>query len=84
VANRGVIAPAVLPTLFEPFQQSGEKRKTGQGLGLGLYTVDMFVRAHGGSVQVTSTQSQGTVFVLRIPRQCQQTQLKLPPGAPPA
>ena len=84
VANRGVIAAAVLPTLFEPFQQSGEKRKTGQGLGLGLYTVDMFVRAHGGSVQVTSTQSQGTVFVLRIPRQCQQTQINLPPGAPPA
>ena len=84
VSNGGVIAASMLPTLFEPFQQSGEKRKTGQGLGLGLYTVNMFVKAHGGTVQVTSTQSQGTVFTLRMPRQCQQAHLNLPPGAPSA
>jgi len=71
VSNRGLIAPELLPTLFEPFQQAGEKRKAGQGLGLGLYTVNMFVKAHGGSLQVHSTETQGTVFTVRIPRHCQ-------------
>ncbi|WFR78537.1 hybrid sensor histidine kinase/response regulator [Janthinobacterium rivuli] len=71
IANRGVIPAALLPTLFEPFQQAGEKRKTGQGLGLGLYTVNMFVKAHGGTVELTSTAAQGTLATVRIPRQCQ-------------
>ncbi len=71
IANRGVIPAALLPTLFEPFQQAGEKRKKGQGLGLGLYTVNMFVKAHGGTVELTSTAAQGTLATVRIPRQCQ-------------
>lgn len=71
IVNRGVIPSALLPTLFEPFQQAGDKRKTGQGLGLGLYTVNMFVKAHGGTVELSSTQTQGTVATVRIPRQCQ-------------
>ena len=54
IANRGVIPAALLPTLFEPFQQAGEKRRTGQGLGLGLYTVNMFVKAHGGTVEIST------------------------------
>ena len=36
VVNRGELDPSLLPALFEPFHQSGEKRRTGQGLGLGL------------------------------------------------
>ena len=71
IANRGVIPAALLPTLFEPFQQAGEKRRTGQGLGLGLYTVNMFVKAHGGTLELSSTATQGTLATVRIPRQCQ-------------
>jgi len=71
IANRGVIPAALLPTLFEPFQQAGEKRRTGQGLGLGLYTVNMFVKAHRGTVELSSTATQGTLVTVRIPRQYQ-------------
>lgn len=71
IANRGVIPVALLPTLFEPFPQAGEKRRTGQGLGLGLYTVNMFVKAHGGTVELSSTPTQGTLATVRIPRQGQ-------------
>ena len=71
VINRGVIPAALLPTLFEPFQQAREKRRTGQGLGLGLYTVNMFVKAHGGTVELSSSATQGTVAAVRIPRHCQ-------------
>jgi signal transduction histidine kinase len=68
VANRGAIAAPLLPRIFEPFQQGSESRKASQGLGLGLYTVNMFVKAHGGEVGVTSDEQHGTVFTIVMPR----------------
>jgi signal transduction histidine kinase len=72
VSNRGLIAPELLPTIFQPFRQGCERRRPGEGLGLGLYTVHMFVGAHGGSITVRSDAQQGTVFTLRMPRQPQE------------
>jgi signal transduction histidine kinase len=37
-------------------------------LGLGLYIVDKIVTAHGGAVEVQSSDEQGTTFSLRLPR----------------
>ena len=68
VSNAGQIAPQLLPAIFEPFHQGSESRKAGQGLGLGLYTVSMFVQAHGGSVTVASEAGHGTVFTVTMPR----------------
>lgn len=69
VSNRGVIPQAQLAGLFEPFQHGGEARKSGQGLGLGLYTASMFVKAHGGKVDVASDEALGTtVFSVLLPR----------------
>lgn len=66
VHNQGLpIRPDVLPRLFEPMvrgQDAGSK-----GVGLGLYIVREIVRAHGGSVEATSTAEAGTTFVLRLP-----------------
>ena len=68
VSNGGVIPASLLPRIFEPFHQGSASRKTGHGLGLGLYTVNMFVRAHGGEVAVISNQQQGTIFTVSMPR----------------
>jgi len=38
-------------------------------LGLGLYIVDKIVAAHGGSVDVSSTDQTGTTFTVRLPRE---------------
>ena len=38
-------------------------------LGLGLYIVDKIVAAHGGSVDVRSTDETGTTFTVRLPRE---------------
>jgi signal transduction histidine kinase len=66
VHNGGnTIPPDEIPTLFEPFRRGSESRL---GLGLGLYIVREIMRAHGGSVEVTSTPESGTTFTTRWPR----------------
>jgi two-component system CheB/CheR fusion protein len=40
---------------------------TGPGLGVGLYLVHAIVTAHAGSIDVQSTDNQGTTFVIRLP-----------------
>ena len=37
-------------------------------LGLGLYIVDKIVAAHGGSVEVHSSEEKGTTFTVHLPR----------------
>jgi phosphoserine phosphatase RsbU/P len=68
VGNRGTPIPEILlPHLFEPFR-SGGGRRGAHNVGLGLYIVDQIVRAHGGSVGVTSTIEDGTRFIVHLPR----------------
>ena len=69
ITNRGVIPPERLAHIFEPFQHRDGARKSGQGLGLGLYTASTFVRAHGGDVTVASDNAAGTtVLTVTLPR----------------
>ena len=37
-------------------------------LGLGLYIVDQIISAHGGSIDVESTEAHGTTFTVHLPR----------------
>ncbi|HXH81543.1 MAG TPA: ATP-binding protein, partial [Candidatus Tectomicrobia bacterium] len=50
-------------SLFSPFKST----KKG-GWGIGLYQSKAIVEAHGGDIHVTSTQGEGTTFVVRLPR----------------
>jgi signal transduction histidine kinase len=68
VQNEGVIPEAVLPTIFDPFRGTRQRRDYSQGLGLGLFIVHELVRAHGGSVGVVSSPAEGTTFTVRLPR----------------
>jgi signal transduction histidine kinase len=69
ISNRGVIAAERLAHIFEPFQHRDGTRKSGQGLGLGLYTASTFVRAHGGDLAVASDAAGGTtVLTVTLPR----------------
>jgi len=70
LSNHGAIAAERLPRIFEPFQHGPEARKAGQGLGLGLYTASMFIKAHGGSISAASDNERGTTaFTITLPRQ---------------
>jgi signal transduction histidine kinase len=55
----------VLPHLFEPGRR-GDARSG--GLGLGLFIVQQIVLAHGGSIDVQSSDAEGTLFTVVLPR----------------
>jgi sigma-B regulation protein RsbU (phosphoserine phosphatase) len=68
VCNKGSpIPPATMERLFSPFSR-GEAGMNQQGLGLGLYIAFDIARAHGGTIDVTSTPEL-TCFRLRTPLQ---------------
>lgn len=58
----GMSAEFVRDRLFKPF----ETTKT-HGFGIGLYQCRQIVEAHGGSIDVESSQGQGTTFTLSLP-----------------
>ncbi len=68
VSNDGVIAPGILATIFEPFHSSGPQSRSSGGLGLGLFIVNEFVKAHGGRVDARSDAVTGTSFEVWLPR----------------
>nr|WP_186329703.1 GAF domain-containing sensor histidine kinase [Variovorax boronicumulans] len=67
VRNQGnPISPELLASVFGAFTQ-GERRQSKHGLGLGLFICEQVAKAHGGSVTVTSSAEQGTVFTAKLP-----------------
>lgn len=68
VHNDGAIAPELLPGLFDPFRVARHRRELSRGLGLGLFIVKELARAHGGTVEVASSEAAGTTFTVHLPR----------------
>jgi signal transduction histidine kinase len=76
VRNTGDPIPKeMLPRLFDPLVRAtgndgdAASQVAGANLGLGLYVVREIAKAHGGTVEVTSDDSE-TRFELRLPRVC--------------
>jgi len=61
--SAGSIPPQALDRVFEPFYTTREG-----GTGLGLSTAHSIIRAHGGTIQVSSSRQEGTAFVVELPR----------------
>jgi len=69
VEDNGIgIAPRDQKRIFRRFYQVDQRlaRETG-GCGLGLSIVEFIVRAHGGTVCVTSRPGAGSTFIVRLP-----------------
>jgi signal transduction histidine kinase len=67
VANGGPPIPAEkMARLFQPFSRRATDAPS-PGLGLGLYIAAEVARAHGGTLEASSSAGAGTRFVFRMP-----------------
>ena len=73
VHNDGVPIPSgALAGLFDALVRSGDGENAhsqSNNLGLGLYITKEIVSAHGGTIEVTSSEKSGTTFTARFPRE---------------
>jgi signal transduction histidine kinase len=70
VSNQGDPIPAdVRPHLFEAFRRGNapDGQTSKSGMGLGLYIVRQIVEQHGGGIEVRSSHSEGTTFIVKLP-----------------
>jgi signal transduction histidine kinase len=66
VKDNGIGMPeATKVKIFQPFFTT---KPTGQGTGLGLsLAYDIVTKGHGGSLEVESTEGEGTTFIVTLP-----------------
>ncbi|HUR89145.1 MAG TPA: PAS domain-containing sensor histidine kinase [Ramlibacter sp.] len=67
VHNSGTIPADILPRIFEPFRSGRHHGSRGEGLGLGLFIANTIATAHGGALEVDSSDG-ATTFRLVLPR----------------
>jgi len=71
VHNYGApIAEKDIGTIFDPLVRSADEElgQPSTSLGLGLFIVKEVVDAHGGTVEVSSSETDGTLFTVMLPR----------------
>ncbi len=81
VRNQGVIPREILPKIFDPFR--GARSSSGsRGLGLGLFISQEIVKAHGGTIDVRSTDEDGTTFSMIFPKKTTSERAGSAPNEP--
>lgn len=71
VHNYGAPIPEdAIGTIFDPLVRSADEQlgHPSTSLGLGLFIVKEVVDAHGGTIEVSSSEAQGTMFTVVLPR----------------
>ncbi len=69
VHNEGRPIPAdVVTKIFDALARGGEEQGGSANLGLGLYITKKIVVSHKGTIDVTSSEEDGTRFTVRLPR----------------
>jgi len=68
IADQGPgVAPNMVATIFERFQQAGDIDRDKGGSGLGLSICKEIVQLHGGKIWVSANQPKGSVFHFTVP-----------------
>jgi signal transduction histidine kinase len=66
------IPPGQQEALFEPFRRGLNPGALDGSVGLGLYIAWHVARAHGGTIEVSSSAAAGTTFRLILPKRAPQ------------
>lgn len=70
VQNQGPIIPRErLNQILAGTGPTDVARVDAERLGLGLYIAGQIIRAHGGSIDASSSPESGTIFTMHLPRQ---------------
>ncbi|MBX8470906.1 HAMP domain-containing histidine kinase [Pseudomonas sp. RIT778] len=72
VQNYGNPIPEeAIGTIFDPLVRSADEElgQPSTSLGLGLFIVKEVVTAHGGTIEVSSSEADGTLFSVTLPRE---------------
>ena len=56
-----------VPHIFERFYRADESRGETSGTGLGLSIAKWIIDEHGGSVEVSTREGEGTTFTVWLP-----------------
>ena len=67
-----VIKADQIPKIFDPLVRYGNSNSPPTNLGLGLFIVKAVVEAHGGSIDVKSSEREGTLFTVKLPLRATQ------------
>jgi Signal transduction histidine kinase len=68
ITDSGIGIPSEdLPFVFDRFFQSRKTVNDKEGSGIGLYLVKNFVELHGGTIQISSEEEQGTSITVTLP-----------------
>ncbi|NTU80660.1 MAG: PAS domain-containing protein [Chloroflexales bacterium] len=68
VTDTGIGIPSAdLPRIFERFHRASNTAGRIYGTGLGLASARRIVEQHGGTIEVTSVEGQGSTFTVRLP-----------------
>lgn len=81
IHNDGAILEALLPSIFDPFRGTRHRGDQSRGLGLGLFITQQIVQAHGGTIELRSTDAEGTTFAVRLPRRAVASSKGTPTGS---
>lgn len=65
------IPEEAIGTIFDPLVRSADEElgQPSTSLGLGLFIIKEVVTAHGGTIEVSSSEACGTLFSVTLPRQ---------------
>ncbi len=68
IHNDAAIPGELVPVLFEPFRGLDRRSAHTRGLGLGLYIAQQIITAHGGTIDVATSEGFGTTVSICLPR----------------
>ena len=58
----------MLPFIFDRFRRVAKHDKKAIGTGLGLAITNALIEAHDGTIQVESSEGEGSIFTITLPK----------------